>query len=129
MRSRRQENAVKYVVFRRRGMRTARRPGRARWWSLVAFVACTNVRASLAQDKNVMLSEQMELARLVDIAAQRLKVNIEYDATLLKGSVTLRLGAGISDAELWDLTNRLLAARGFTTVMPPGRDGVLSVVR
>lgn len=77
----------------------------------------------------LLLTEQIELARLVDIAAQRLKVNIEYDAALVKGAVTLRLGAGISDAELWDLTNRILAARGFTTVRPPGRDGVLSVVK
>lgn len=77
----------------------------------------------------ITLGDQIELARLVDIAAQRLKVNIEYDAALLKGTVTLRLGAGVTDDELWDLTNRLLAARGFTTVRPPGREGVLSVVK
>ena len=77
----------------------------------------------------VILGEQIELPRLVDIAAQRLKVNIEYDAAILKGTVTLRLGAGISDQDLWEMTNRLLAARGFVTVKPPGRDGVLSVVR
>lgn len=77
----------------------------------------------------VMLGEQLELARLVDIAAQRLKVNIEYDAAQLKGTVTLRLGAGVSDQDLWELANRLLASRGFVTVRAPGRDGVLSVVK
>jgi hypothetical protein len=74
------------------------------------------------------LTEQIELPRLVDIAAQRLKVNIEYDASGLKGTVTLRLGAGVTDEELWELTNKLLAARGFTTVRQPGKNGVLSVV-
>src|SRR5688572_22667472 len=73
---------------------------------------------SFAQDQQapqLTLTDQLELARLVDMAAQRLKVNIEYDAALLKGTVTLRLGAGVTDAELWELTNRLLATRGFTT--------------
>ncbi len=72
------------------------------------------------------LSEQVELARLVDLAAQRAGVNIEYD-TKLSGSVTLRLNDEVSDAELWNLTNRLLAARGFTTVRMDGGD-TLSVV-
>ncbi len=77
----------------------------------------------------VTLSEQVDLARLVDLAAQRLKMNLEYDSSQLKGTVTLRLGAGISDQELWHLTNRLLATRGFTTIRTPGHDNVLSVVR
>ncbi len=74
------------------------------------------------------LAGQIELARLVDLSAERLHVNIEYDATVLKGNVTLRLGGGVSDGELWELTNRILAARGFTTVRTRG-DGTLSVVR
>lgn len=74
------------------------------------------------------LSGQVELARLVDLAAQRLGLNIEYDAGALRGAVTLRLGAGVTDEELWALTNRVLLSRGFTTVRMPG-DGVLSVVR
>lgn len=85
----------------------------------------------------------MELARLVDLAADRLKLNIEYDPAALKGSVTLRLGAdrsgkgeggargGLSDEELWSLLNRVLAARGLTTVRLPGKggDSAYSVVR
>ena len=55
------------------------------------------------------LSGQVELPRLVDLCAQRLGLNIEYDAGALRGSVTLRLGAGVSDEELWLLTNRVLA--------------------
>lgn len=68
----------------------------------------------------VALAGQVELARLIDIAAQRLRLNIEYNPADLKGQVTLRTDAGVADAELWPLVNRLLAARGFTTVPLPG---------
>lgn len=61
-------------------------------------------------------SGSIELARLVDLAAQRLRINVDYDAAQLKGVVTLRLEGAVSDDELWALVNRLLAARGFTTV-------------
>ncbi len=71
---------------------------------------------------------QVELARLVDLASQRLSLNIEYDAAVLRGSATLRLDAGLSDDELWTLTNRVLASRGFTTVRAPG-EAAYSVVR
>jgi general secretion pathway protein D len=74
-----------------------------------------------AQDRvEVALAGQVELPRLVDLAAQRLGLNIEYDAAVLKGSTTLRLTGAMSDAELWTLTNRVLASRGFTTVRMPG---------
>ncbi|MCC7390709.1 MAG: hypothetical protein IT431_18330, partial [Phycisphaerales bacterium] len=68
----------------------------------------------------------MDLARLVDLAAARLKLNIDYD-TKLTGTVTLRLNGPVSDTELWQLTNRMLAARGFTTVRM-GEENALSVV-
>ncbi len=71
---------------------------------------------------------QVELARLVDLAAQRLSLNIEYDAAVLRGNATLRLDAGLSDDELWTLTGRVLASRGFTTVRAPG-EAAYSVVR
>lgn len=73
------------------------------------------------------LSETVELTRLVDLCAQRLSLNIEYD-TKLSGSSMIRLRSELSDGELWALTNRLLAARGYTTVRM-GEDGTLSVVQ
>ncbi|HHH27428.1 MAG TPA: hypothetical protein ENK57_03630, partial [Polyangiaceae bacterium] len=73
------------------------------------------------------LSGQLELARVVDLSAERLSLNIEYDASKLKGSVTLRLGGGVTDDELWSLTNRLLSSRGLTTVRRSG-DATISVV-
>jgi type II secretory pathway component GspD/PulD (secretin) len=76
-----------------------------------------------ATKAGIDLAGQVEVARLVDLSAQRLKLNIEYDANALKaaGQVTLRLDAGLSDEELWDLTNRVLIARGFATVRVPGK--------
>lgn len=72
-----------------------------------------------AQD-GTALAGQMELARLVDLAANRLRVNVEYDAAILQGSSTLRMVEGVSDQELWHLTHRVLAGRGLTTVRRPG---------
>lgn len=74
----------------------------------------------------LLLAPTIELPHLVDLAAERLAVNIEYDSRL-SGSVRLRLGAGVSDRELWSLTNRLLAARDLATVRM-GTDPTLSVV-
>jgi general secretion pathway protein D len=85
-------------------------------------------RPALEPGPETALAGQLELARLVDIAAQRLGLNIDYDAAALRGTVTLRIGAAIADDELWLLTNRLLATRGFTTVRMPGKDA-FSVVR
>ncbi len=44
------------------------------------------------------LAGQVEVARLVDLAAQRLRLAIDYDATALKaaGTVTLRTGSELS---------------------------------
>ncbi|MBX3378326.1 MAG: hypothetical protein KF678_15125 [Phycisphaeraceae bacterium] len=72
----------------------------------------------------------MDVPRLLDLSAQRLRLNIEYDANALKaaGQVTLRLDAGLSDTELWDLTNRVLIARGFATVRVQGKSAY-SVVK
>ncbi len=75
------------------------------------------------------LAGQVELAHLVDLCAQRLNLQIEYDAATLRGTeVTLRLGVDVSDEELWTLTNQLLASRDLTSVQMPGHD-VLSIVR
>lgn len=81
--------------------------------------------------ESIQLQGEIDLPRLVDLCAKRLDLTIEYDATVLKGKVTLRLTETLTDEQLWDLTNRVLGLRGFTTVGLPGEDGqtVLSVVR
>ncbi|MGE3108829.1 MAG: type II secretion system protein GspD [Phycisphaerales bacterium] len=75
------------------------------------------------------LAGQIELARLVDLAARRLRINVQYDASVLKGSVTLRLEGSVSDDELWSLTNRALAASGFTSVRPAAGSAVYQIVK
>ncbi|MFG0243475.1 MAG: secretin N-terminal domain-containing protein [Phycisphaerales bacterium JB054] len=94
--------------------------------ALVATLLGLNPCRGQVDGSQVELAETVELARLVDLAAQRADVNIEYDTKLI-GSVTLRLNDEVSDTELWDLANRLLAARGFTTVRM-GDGDTLSVV-
>lgn len=90
--------------------------------------AATTPGTISADGPRTALNGELELARLVDLAAQRLKFDIEYDAAALKGTVTIRVRGDLSDDELWALTNGLLATRGFTTVTRPGSD-VVSVVK
>jgi general secretion pathway protein D len=75
-----------------------------------------------------LLSEQVDLARLLDLCSNRLKLDLEYDPAVVKGSLTFRFNAGVTDDELWSLTNRLLATHGFTTVQTSAAR-TLSVVK
>ena len=86
--------------------------------------------AQSAEPPRTALAGEVELARLVDLCAQRLGLKIEYDVRTLQGQkVTLRLGEPVTDDELWALTNQLLATRGLTSVQPPGQEQVLSIVK
>lgn len=99
--------------------------------STIVLLSCTghpDVAFCQAQTTpgQVQLADTVELTRLVDLAASRLGLNVEYGSKLT-GSATLRLNTEMSDQELWDLTNWLLASRGYTTVRM-GEDGTISVV-
>lgn len=101
---------------------------------------------ALGQPPAVSLPATSELSRLLDLAALRLNVPIDYDPSnpLLKGQqVTLRTGAGgaaapgggaggaggaMSDVELWATVSRVLVQRGLTTVRAPGSSS-LTVVK
>lgn len=100
----------------------ALRTVRVHWLTFVLMCTLVGVQAQPV-NPSIDLSGQVDVARLVDLCSQRMKLNVEYDATALKalGQVTLRLEAGISDEELWALTNRVLIARGFSTVRVPGK--------
>lgn len=75
------------------------------------------------------LPDKSDLARLVDLAAQRKGLSVEYDERALSNiSVLLRLREGVSDDDLWNLANRLLTTHGFTSVQPPGSE-LISVVK
>lgn len=103
--------------------------------AVVVWMTACAMLSSLthAQDQaQVAFAERTDLARLVDVAAQRLGLKVEYDEKMLKGmTVHLRFGSaseGVSEQELWQLANRLLASRGFTSVQLPGSD-VISIVK
>lgn len=75
------------------------------------------------------LSGQLDLARLVDLAAKQLGIQIDYDSTLLRQqSMTLRPTGPLDHRALWTLTNRALLQRGLTTVSLPDSMG-FSVVK
>ena len=74
------------------------------------------------------LAGQIDLVRLVDLAAERLGLRIEYDPARLGGRVAVRGGDALSDEALWSTTNRALAARGLTTLRPPGDDAIVVVL-
>lgn len=61
---------------------------------------CAAMQVPAQQMTQTILSEQIELARLVDLCAQRLDLNIQYDQASLRGTMTLRLGAGVTDDKL-----------------------------
>lgn len=46
-----------------------------------------------AKSSQLTLTEQLDLARLVDMAAARLKLNIEYDAAVVKGMGDIAAGS------------------------------------
>lgn len=102
---------------------------------LITILIVVSGRLAFAQQEEhassrsrTQLAGEIELARLIDLCAERLGMRFEYDAGQLRGTVTLRVPDGVSDGELWALTSRVLAARGFTTVFAPD-SGVMSVVK
>ncbi|MBX3322243.1 MAG: hypothetical protein KF757_04560 [Phycisphaeraceae bacterium] len=83
---------------------------------------------AFAQPTQTLPAGQVDVARLVDLAGARAGVNIEYDASVVRGSATLRFETGVDDRELWALMNRVLTSRGLTTVRLTG-ERTYSVVR
>ncbi len=69
-----------------------------------------------AQPVGTIVAGQLELARLVDLAASRSGVSVLYDSAALKAVVTLRLDGAIEERELWDFMNKALAERGLTSI-------------
>lgn len=78
--------------------------------------------------ETMSLAGEMDLRRLVDLAAARLQVRIDYDPKLLAGSITIRTPRPVTDRELWELMNQSLISRGLATIRPSDSSGI-SVVR
>jgi type II secretory pathway component GspD/PulD (secretin) len=72
------------------------------------------------------VAKDIDLARLVDLCADRLQLKLKYEPGQLTGTVPFMEGR--SDVELWALTNEALVSHGFTTIQKPGEDA-LTVVK
>lgn len=77
----------------------------------------------------IRLTSQIELSRLVDIAAQLNQVEIEYgSSTLDRKSITLRLTHELNPQELWELCLISLHKEDLTIIRRDGERGLFSVV-
>lgn len=85
---------------------------------MCATAVCTPALGQEERDSSstIALPSQLDLARLVDLCSERLQYTIDYDSAALKVPVTIRAPQQLSNQDLWNLTNRLLASKGFTTV-------------
>jgi type II secretory pathway component GspD/PulD (secretin) len=93
----------------------------------VAMAALLHVSAT-ASPQDLNLPPQLDLQRLVDLTADQLNIDLNYDPAELRGTVVIRSDQDYSSQNLWILTNRVLASHGFTTVRTPN-DPTMQVVR
>ena len=82
-----------------------------------------------SQDEStVSLTQQITLARLVDLCALQYGIDVEYQPNDLAKQLTIRSGSGFSRSELWTLLHQMLEANGLTTVIAPGSRVLYRVV-
>jgi general secretion pathway protein D len=74
-------------------------------------------------------AQEQDLTELIDVCSVLLGVSIQYNKADVAGPVALRLTGPVSEEALWDLANRALAAKGFTSVEMPESNGALNVVQ
>src|SRR6185503_19298043 len=96
---------------------------------LVAFLAAQGPEPSAPPQPppGTQGTEVVELAHLVDLCAERLRIEVRYEPGQLTGTVALRLTDDISDSELWTLANRALVSRGLATIQMPGEETITVV--
>jgi len=95
---------------------------------LVLFLLVQAPTASSAAQSppSAEIAKDIDLARLVDLCAEKLQIKVHYEPGQLAG--TIPLTEGQSDLELWTLTNQALVARGLTTIQKPG-EAALTIVK
>jgi len=94
--------------------------------ALILAVQMAAVSSAAQSLPSVELAKDVELARLVDLCAEKLLIKVKYEPGQLAGTVPLT--EGHSDLELWTLTSQALVSRGLTTVQKPG-EASLTVVK
>jgi type II secretory pathway component GspD/PulD (secretin) len=92
------------------------------------FLAVQAPEASRADEgpPSVGPAMDIELARLVDLCAEKLQIKVKYEPAQLSGTVPLVEDR--SGLELWTLANAALVSRGLTTIQEPG-EAALTVVK
>ena len=104
-------------------------PLRARpptWLLCLALCLAIQARAAPPEAPSAEIASDVDLARLVDLCAEKLQISVKYEPGQLVGTVPHT--AGRSDLELWALANRALESRGLTTIQKPGEEA-LTVVK
>jgi type II secretory pathway component GspD/PulD (secretin) len=84
----------------------------------IVMISC-GFPARAAEPPAIQLSGELDIARLVDLAADRVGVLVTYDGAAVTGQATVRAGEKLSDRELWDLASQALLSRGFAAVRTP----------
>jgi hypothetical protein len=79
------------------------------YWHCILLGALTSHVATATQpdQSSIVIAGQLELARLLDLVADRRGVTIDYDLAVVKVQITLRSASAISDDDLWALVNQL----------------------
>lgn len=94
---------------------------------LSAFSAATPIALGQVSNVQTSLAPSLELSHLIELVAHRLDLTIEYDPTALSGQITVQSPAGLGDAQLLPLLNRVLTSHGMTTIQPAGSPGLVVV--
>lgn len=104
---------------------------------LTAFAARAQPAAS--ETPQIRLSGDIEVSRLVDLAAARRGVRVVYEPQALAGRLAVRGVEVVDDAELWRLATYALSSRGLAlaptldpgtwAVVKPAEAGTLGAVR
>jgi type II secretory pathway component GspD/PulD (secretin) len=96
------------------------------WLALFLAVQAPAGPSAAQSPTSAGVAQDIDLARLVDLCAEKLQFKVKYDAGQLVGTVPLT--ASYSDLELWTLANQALVSRGLTTIQKPG-EAALTVVK
>lgn len=115
-------------------MRWRRRGWPLRVWLYACVALCprglhAQEASGTPRESGIALPGTIELPRLVDLAAERLRIAVTYDPATLKGQLTLRIGDSVSDDQLWRFMLDALASNSWTLVRRDSAGTLYSVVR
>lgn len=97
-------------------------------WLALTITAARGQGVSGVAAPTTLPAGEVQLAQLADLAASVKGVDLEYDATALRGTVTLRVLDPLGPDELWSLLGRVLELRGLSLVAHHGGQS-FSIVR